>query len=140
MKKVLTVLTLLFITVNTYSQEHSTKNNTEDTTCKCKKISNTPVTVAAHYPEGKAAFNEAFLNEFKIPNLPEGTKELTFTVQFNVETDGSLTNFTLTNCMNDIAGKQAITILQKMKWTPAMQGEKVIKSLHRLPFTINVPK
>lgn len=131
---------MLFITVNTYSQEHSTKNNTEDTTCKYKKISNTPVTVAAYYTEGKVAFNEAFLNEFKIPNLPKGTKELTFTVQFHVETDGSLTNFTLTNCMDDIAEKQAITILQKMKWTPAMQGEKAIRSLHKLPFTINVPK
>lgn len=140
MKNLLSILIVFFITVNAFAQENNNKPNTEETACKCKKTSNNSNTIAAHYPEGKAAFNEAFLNEFKIPKLPEGTKELTFTVQFNVETDGSLTNFKLNDCMNDIAGKQAITILQKMKWTPAMQGEKAIRSLHKLPFTINVPK
>ncbi len=97
--------------------------------------------VMARPDEGLSSFMDNFWNEFKfekdlIPNGEIGS----FTINFTVEADGSLTNIFVTEDKFNIAADVERVIKLMPKWKPATKNNKDIKSQFYIPVEINLDK
>lgn len=93
----------------------------------------------AQYPGGTKELMR-FLNsnfEFDLPTcLPELGK---IYLEFIVKKDGSITNIKILKGMNEEYDREAIILLKKMpNWIPAELNGKAVRSLIRIPVTINL--
>jgi len=121
--------------------------------------------VVPQFPGGDEAMLEFLTKNVKYPELAaEYGVEGRVVMQFFVETDGKISNISATNCMIErfittkfsqeteakqkqlkeqfalLFAKEGARVIRKMpKWTPALQGEKKIRTKYSLPIRFKIP-
>ena len=118
MKKIIFLVLILFIhNIPSFAQE---------------KIQN------ARPKEGLEVFYKKFVNELKLPNLPQGVYEVNLRLKFIVERDGSFSNIELIDDVFQIE-EEVVKVLQMMpRWIPAVNNEGNVRSAFTLPIKIKV--
>ncbi len=95
----------------------------------------------AQFPGGDMAMYKWIADNLKYPEECkakgiQGRVHLTFVI----EKDGSVTNVKALRSPDDRLSQEAVRMVSAMpKWNPARRGEKVIKSLFRLPLNFRLP-
>ncbi|TDS62067.1 M56 family metallopeptidase [Myroides indicus] len=97
----------------------------------------------AEYVGGMDAFQNYFINNFRIDEATEGKnigKKTTIIVQFIIEKDGSVNDINILRSELSEQGNQNIISIMKNcpKWIPAKHHDKVVRSQFTLPITIQV--
>jgi len=89
------------------------------------------------FPGGLKKFSEAFINKFRTPEAAEAMTMKIF-VSFVVETDGSLSNITVTRDPGYGLGAEAIRALKaiKTKWSPGVQNGKKVRVSYNMPISV----
>jgi len=125
MKKYLLIL-ILIISSNIYSQEIVDKE---------KKFNNIEVDEKPVFKGGMEKFYKFIAKNFKMPEEPGLQGKLI--VEFIVETDGSISNFTV---IQDIGYGTAEEITRSFKkcpnWIPGKKDGQIVRTLYRIPITI----
>ena len=86
------------------------------------------------FPGGQAALYSYIMNNLKWPKLKAGDTLQEVMVTFNVEKDGSLTDFKVVKSLTPSFDADVIRLLIKSpKWIPAKRGNQPIKSKYDFP-------
>lgn len=97
--------------------------------------------VMARPEDGLSSFMDKFGEEFKFPNDLIAKSEIgSFTMNFTVEEDGSLTNIIVTEDKFNIGADVERVIKLMPKWKSATKNNKNIKSQYSMPVEINLEK
>ncbi len=97
------------------------------------------VEVAASYPGGLSALSTALSSRLVYPKDAIQRGEVgTVIVEFVVEKDGTLSNFTILRHATTILDSEALRVVQTLKFMPAIKGEKVVRSKYRLPVNFRI--
>jgi len=100
-------------------------------------INSSDVEVKPEFPGGVNLFYKFVANNFNMPDTKGGINGK-IVVSFVVEKDGSLSDFKILKDIGYGAGEEAIRVLKRSpKWTPAMQGEKLVRCNYVIPITLN---
>ena len=87
---------------------------------------------------GMDNFRRDFSRKFRTPDVPSSVKQVSITLRFVVEKDGSLTDIKALDNKYGV-GDEAIRVLKSMpKWTPAKQGGNVVRSSFTWKITLAV--
>jgi protein TonB len=125
MKNYLLIL-ILIISSNIYSQEIIDKE---------KIFNNIEVDEKPVFKGGMEKFYKFIAKNFKMPEEPGLQGKLI--VEFIVETDGSISNFTV---IQDIGYGTAEEITRSFKecpnWNPGKKDGQMVRTLYRIPITI----
>lgn len=120
------LLLILIISSNIYSQEIEGKE---------KVFNNSEVDEKPIYGGGMEKFYKYIAKNFKVPEI-QGL-EGKIIVEFIIETDGSISNFTV---IQDVGYGSAEEITHAFKkcpnWNPGKKDGQVVRTLYRLPITI----
>ncbi len=86
---------------------------------------------------GFQKFNAYLSKSFNLPDKTDLNGKVT--IQFVVNTDGSLSDFKIINDQGYGTGKEAIRVIKSYpeKWTPASKDGKAIRSTYNLPILIS---
>lgn len=97
--------------------------------------------VMARPEEGLSTFMDNFWNEFKFEKEVIQKGQIgSFTINFTVEEDGSLTNIFVTEDKFNL-GRGVERVIKLMpKWKPATKNNKDVKSQYSIPVEINLEK
>ena len=120
------LLLILMISSTIYSQEILDKE---------KVFNNSEVDEKPTFKGGMEKFYKYIAKNFKVPE-EEGLKGKII-VEFIIETDGSISNFTV---IQDIGYGSAEEITLSFKkcpnWIPGKKGGQLVRTLYRIPITI----
>lgn len=87
---------------------------------------------------GEVSFRKDFMRKFKTPEVPSNVKQVSITLRFVVEKDGSLTDIKFLDNKYGV-GDEAVRVLKSMpKWKPAMQGGNVVRSSFTWKITLAI--
>jgi len=87
---------------------------------------------------GEVSFRKDFMRKFKSPEVPSNVKQVSITLRFVVEKDGSLTDIKFLDNKYGV-GDEAVRVLKSMpKWKPAMQGGNVVRSSFTWKITLAI--
>lgn len=98
------------------------------------------VEVAASYPGGLSALSTALSSRLVYPKDAMLRGEVgTVIVEFVVEKDGTLSNFTIQRHATAILDSEALRVVQTLeKFMPAIKGGNVVRSKYRLPVKFSI--
>lgn len=98
------------------------------------------VEVAASYPGGLNALQKALSSRLVYPEDAIQRGEVgTVIVEFVVEKDGTLSNFTILRHATTILDSEALRVVQTLeKFMPAIKGGNVVRSKYRLPVNFRI--
>lgn len=87
---------------------------------------------------GEQSFRRDFGRKFRAPEVPSNVNQVSITLRFVVEKDGSLTDIKALDNKYGV-GDEAIRVLRTMpKWKPAKQGGNVVRSSFTWKITLAV--
>ena len=87
---------------------------------------------------GEDSFRRDFSRKFRAPDVPSNVNQVSITLRFVVEKDGSLTDIKALDNKYGV-GDEAIRVLKSMpKWIPAKQGGNVVRSSFTWRITLAV--
>lgn len=87
---------------------------------------------------GEQSFQRDFSRKFRPPDVPSNVNQVSITLRFVVEKDGSLTDIKALDNKYGV-GDEAIRVLRTMpKWKPAKQGGNVVRSSFTWRITLAV--
>lgn len=93
------------------------------------------VDTPASYPNGQRALHKYIIEELKYPeNAKKDGASGTVFVEFVIEKDGSLSNFSIMRGATQAMNEEAIRVLKKsINWEPAINNEQTVRSKQTLP-------
>lgn len=121
------------------SQPQITEKPIEEKSDKTDNIYNS-VEKMPEYPGGITEFYKYVAQNYQIPReFQEQGVGAILIVNFIVETDGSLTNITVTRDLGFGTAEEAIRVLKKSKkWNPGIQEEKPVRVNYKLPIRLEI--
>lgn len=124
------ILVWFFILYAFFQVQSQNKQNYENLLVQPERI------MKASPKEGFTCFFQNFKNKFDTKDITSSKKELVCIIKVIVETDGSFSNFEITNNKDGI-GNQAVCVLRNMpRWNPATHKGKIVRSRFILPIKI----
>lgn len=94
-----------------------------------------PYEICPRFPGGDKAVSEFVKRNMRYPkSAKEKGIEGRVIVSFDVETDGRLTNLSITKSVDSRLDKEALRIIKKMpKWEPGQFGGKIVRMKYSQP-------
>lgn len=127
--KLLLYPTLFLLTLQAYSQTENTRLVNDAPVYKSNELTKNP-----EYVGGASQFYKFVAKNF---HIPDGDVSGKIIVEFIIETDGSLSNFKVTQDIGYGTDLEIIRVLRKSeKWQPAEKDGKPVRSSYRIPVTI----
>ncbi|PIE50469.1 MAG: hypothetical protein CSA38_03440 [Flavobacteriales bacterium] len=95
----------------------------------------------AKFPGGIKAFRESIINEFDVAKIKVNEKILRTIIKFVIEKNGRISNVHAVGG-NDEFKKEAVRVIKtiRKRWVPAKINGKSVRSVYKMPITIQMPK
>jgi len=144
--KVLSFVTLLFISISCVSQEWGTKEFIEKYNYqpvignyKNEDDKKTPDTFAM-YPNGKEGIHRLIIEKTKIPRKAYKEKiSGKVILKYVVDKEGYVTDIEVVKSVSELLDNAAIEVLKKMeRWIPGKVNGKNIRVVYRVPFVFRM--
>jgi protein TonB len=92
-----------------------------------------------YYKNGDEGLAEFILSEIRYPRIAiERSIEGTVVIEFVVETNGYVTGLTVKKGLNGGCTEEAIALIKKTKWQPAILNSKLVRYRMNYPITFNL--
>jgi len=135
MKKILLILTLLFLSGSVIAQsETDSVNNTSDTT----KV----VIIQPEFKGGSKNLSKYITENFVYPaDAKRRSVDGKVEIEFTVEKSGDLTYIGIVKGIDDSVDKALVDLFKTMpRWTPATKNGKPVRYKIRMPFNIRASR
>ena len=91
------------------------------------------------YKNGDEGLAEFILSEIEYPRIAiERSIEGTVVIEFVVETNGYVTGLTVKKGLNGGCTEEAVALIKKTKWQPAVLNKKLVRYRMNYPITFNL--
>jgi periplasmic protein TonB len=92
-----------------------------------------------YYKNGDEGLAEFILSEIQYPNVAiERSIEGTVIIEFVVETNGYITGITVKKGLNGGCTEEAIALIKKTRWQPAVYNQKLVRYRMSYPITFSL--
>lgn len=146
MKKILFLLSLLWIASSAIAQSNNTANGRSDSNGPISGVGESEEEIyiiteqEPKFPGGKKGLTKYLSKNLHYPEAArENNIEGRVIVQFVIEKDGNVSNIKVLRDIGGGCGEEAIRVIQEMpKWTPAKQRGKPVRCQFTLPLNFHL--